>query len=99
MTGIEQLEYNGSYQIKWLLLPCSRNDWNLNAHILIAFMYNPDFDLGSRDIPDKFPGPRYDLVEIPKDDSSIHCQIRKISEYVDSNLQAHVCILIIIYFH
>jgi hypothetical protein len=62
-------------------------------------MYNPGFDMGSRDIihiPDKLPGPCYDLVEIPKDDNSVHRQIWKISEYVDSNLQEHVCIIMII---
>jgi hypothetical protein len=61
-------------------------------------MYNPSCDVGSRDIipiPDELSGPCYDLVEIPKDDNSIHYQIWEIPEYVDSNLHNNIILYIL----
>ena len=94
MTGMEQnpTAFNGNYQMKTDIALY----WKPLKLRFSYFNDNPSCDVGSRDIilvPDELSSPYHDLVEIPKDDNSIHCQIRKISEYVNSNLQVHVCII------
>lgn len=74
--------------------PCCLKWARIMLRTITYFVCNPSCDMGSRDttpILDKLCDPCYDLVEIPKDDNSIHHQKWKISEYVNSNLQEHVC--------